>query len=65
MKNVYVAATALFYIVLLSVIVFKTALEHGNVINMIFAASSFTIVLSLLKVIVDSVRGAEAQDPRR
>lgn len=56
MKNIYVAAVAAFYIAILSIIVFKTALDQGNVVNMVFSASSFTILLSLIKVIVDGVR---------
>lgn len=56
MKNVYVAAAAAFYIAILSIIVFKAALDQGNIVNIIFSASSFTILLSLIKVIVDGVR---------
>lgn len=56
MKNVYVAAAAAFYIAILSIIVFKGALDQGNIVNIVFSASSFTILLSLIKVIVDGVR---------
>lgn len=56
MKNVYVAAAAAFYIAILSIIVFKAALDQGNIVNIVFSASSFTILLSLIKVIVDGVR---------
>ncbi|MBE5271939.1 MULTISPECIES: hypothetical protein [Stenotrophomonas] len=56
MKIAYVATAAALYIAILSIIVFKAALDQGNVVNMIFSASSFTILLSLIKVIVDDVR---------
>lgn len=60
MKNVYIAATAAFYILVLSVIVLKTAFVQGNVINIIFSASSFTIILSLVKLIVVELRRARS-----
>ncbi len=56
MKNVYLAATSAFYIAILSIIVLKAALDQGNIVNIIFSASSFTILLSLIKAIVDGVR---------
>ena len=64
MKSVYIAAVAMFYIALLAVIVFKSAYDQGNTINMVFSASSFTIIISLIKFIVTELQGKSSAGQR-
>ena len=64
MKSVYIAAVAICYIALLAVIVFKSAYDQGNTINMVFSASSFTIIISLIKFIVTELQGKSSAGQR-
>lgn len=50
MKIKYTVATAIFYLFVLGLIVFKQAYIAGNVINMIFSFSSVLVIVSLVKM---------------
>lgn len=50
MKFRYPIYSSIFYILILSLIVFKNSYADGNIINMLFSVSSLVVVFSLVKL---------------